>query len=125
MKFTLNSTEINLETLESYAADNQDFILEILNIYLEEMPIEYEILSKEIDQKNNIGIVFQAHKMKNNCQLCGVQPITDLLFSLEDGIDKNNNLDLLFIKNEINKCILESITLIEKIKSSMLINKMN
>ncbi|MBP6456637.1 MAG: Hpt domain-containing protein [Chitinophagaceae bacterium] len=121
MKKKLNTTEINLETLESYASKNQNFIVEILNIYIEEMPIEHEILLNAIEHYDMPKIVFQAHKMLNNAQLCGVQPLSDLLILLEDEIKNvNSTLDIEFTKIEIKKSIDESLTLIKEITNNLL-----
>jgi HPt (histidine-containing phosphotransfer) domain-containing protein len=118
MKTYLNTTSIDLTTIQAYASGNQNFIIEIINIYINEMPLEYELLCKEYEANNLKGISFQAHKMKSNAKLCGVEPLTEFLNNLENISDSENSNIETIIKN-VKLSIDDSIKLLENVLFEM------
>ena len=57
--------------------DAEDFILQVINIFLETVPANTEALKKACDEKNWEQVYFFAHKIKANVNLLAIDSICD------------------------------------------------
>ena len=63
----------NLDKIKEMAEGDEDFILSVISVFLEEVPIDLEGLEKAIQEKNYEQIYKLAHKIKPNVDLLGME----------------------------------------------------
>lgn len=99
---------INLEYLYEIADNETDFVKEIINDYLSNVPAQFVELEKSIATQDLESTRFNAHKMKSAFQFMGVQTLVELSQQMEKAEDK----DAVTIYNqniELMKPIVESV----------------
>lgn len=81
MKLTLDLTFLN-----EISGGDQDFIKDVLNTFLEEMPKDIEQMNQAILQQDNKMIGRMAHKTKSTLQTLGLHDLKKLALTIEQSI---------------------------------------
>ncbi|WP_397298801.1 Hpt domain-containing protein [Nonlabens ulvanivorans] len=75
---------LELETLKDNFGDDVETFVQILDIFLHEVPVDYQLLKKQIETKDyeNAGEI--AHKIKSSYRLLDMEMETMLLQEIEN-----------------------------------------
>ncbi|MES2730467.1 MAG: Hpt domain-containing protein [Bacteroidota bacterium] len=79
-----DTRQINLDHLYDLASGDKDFIREMIEYYLSQVPVIGENLLKYQAQKNWVELGEVAHKAKSSFKFMGIQLLTDDAKELED-----------------------------------------
>ncbi len=71
-KTVLDSDLIDLSYLRELSGGSEEFEKEMIELYLNQTPIELEILNKAIEREDFAGVKATAHKLKSSFSLMGV-----------------------------------------------------
>ena len=75
---------INLDHLFDLAAGDKDFVKEMIEYYLNQVPVVSQDLIRFYEQKDWYALGEIAHKAKSSFKFMGIQQLTDLAKELED-----------------------------------------
>lgn len=96
---------LQLETLtDNFGKDPETFV-QILNIFLEEVPVDYELLKKQIATQDYKQAGETAHKVKSSYRLLDMAMETMLLQEIENRAKEQQNtqeIPMLFEQFEVN-----------------------
>lgn len=85
-----NKMKINLSYLQDLSGNDSEFIIDILNTFLEENPKDLEATQEAMNIGDTTQIGKLAHKMKSSFQMLGVEEIRVLAFNIEQGAKKED-----------------------------------
>jgi HPt (histidine-containing phosphotransfer) domain-containing protein len=96
-----SSTRVtNLDYLTELSKGNQQFIQDMINIFLEENPVEIELLSESVKEKQFESIKTYSHKLKSTVPFVGIgRFLDDDIAEMEElALQKENmpRIELLF-----------------------------
>lgn len=100
----MNTTDkiTNLDYLTELSKGNEEFIGDMIRIFLEENPKEVNDLEEAIKQKDHSAIKTTAHKMKSTIPFVGVDRIIGTEISEIEKLGTENGdlerIELLFIR---------------------------
>ncbi len=102
--------QYNLDKLNELSGGDMDFILSILTVFVEETPQDLADLKLAIEVEAYDAMYQNAHKIKPNVDLLGMDETTAHILSIETEAKTNKNLsriEKLFPKVEtsIQECI--------------------
>lgn len=80
--------KINLSYLRDLSGDDSEFIIDILNTFLEENPKDLEATQVAINSGDVVQVGKLAHKMKSSFQMLGLEEIRALAFKIEQNAKK-------------------------------------
>jgi len=84
----------NLRYLNELSNGNQEFIKEIIQIFLIEMPKEIQSIEKSIHEKDYEAIRQATHKLKSTIPFVGLDlTIQEEVYKMEDLAEKRTDLD--------------------------------
>ncbi len=63
----------NLDKINEMAEGDEDFVLSVVSVFLEEVPVDLEALEDAVTSKNFEQIYKLAHKIKPNVDLMGME----------------------------------------------------
>lgn len=63
----------NLEKINEMAEGDEDFIISVISVFLEEVPVDLQALETAIEEKDFNQIYKMAHKIKPNVDLLGME----------------------------------------------------
>jgi HPt (histidine-containing phosphotransfer) domain-containing protein len=86
---TTEYKHINLEYLYEIADNETDFVKEIINDYLSNVPAQFVELEKAVLTLDKESTRFMAHKMKSAFQFMGVQTLVELSQQMEKAEDND------------------------------------
>ena len=115
---------VNLKDLYDLARGNNTFIVEMIDIFLEQNPADLEKMRLAID-KNDFGTVkAMAHKMKTSVGFMGMKPLLEPLTEMEtmaEEAGKMPEITTLYkrIKGDCEMAIKELQEVLIKIKSGI------
>jgi HPt (histidine-containing phosphotransfer) domain-containing protein len=105
---------INLEYLNEISNGNTDFIIDLIDMFFEQIP-EYQIsLSDLYDKKDWINLGKLAHKAKSAILMVGMKGLADDLKKLEENAKEGININE--YHEIIVKFVRESDLAIEELK---------
>lgn len=102
----------NLDKINEMAEGDQDFIDSVISVFLEEVPVDIELLEKALLAKDH-GQVYQlSHKIKPNVDLLGMEQTRAIALELETlGKEKGNMEEIEkrfpLLKTDITQVIAE------------------
>ena len=104
--------DLKLDYLNEIAGGDTEFINEILETYLNEIPKDMQILHQAITSKDLSKVQKIAHKMKSSFRLLGLSDLHDASLNLEnaakqeiaDWINHQKSLD--FIQTQVNTSLV-------------------
>lgn len=90
-----NTQTLELDMLKENFGDDPETFVQIMDIFLQEIPEDVALLKTKFDsnQVKNIGLV--AHKIKSSYRLLGMEVETMLLQELETGAKNGMQVDQL------------------------------
>ncbi len=91
----------NLEYLEEVAQGSKEFIVEMLDKFLEQTREAVEVLEKSIESGNSDEVRRLAHKLKPTFVIVGVQRIFELLKTMEGEAENSDNSGIKVIFTEM------------------------
>jgi HPt (histidine-containing phosphotransfer) domain-containing protein len=94
----MNYTYINLDYLNEVSDGDIDFVNEIINDYLNKVPIQFVELQAAVNAGDDDAARFIAHKMKSSFQFMGVEQLVLLAQQIENA--EMDQKDIVF-----NECI--------------------
>jgi HPt (histidine-containing phosphotransfer) domain-containing protein len=113
----VNSNDIKFELLIKLAGGDDDFIREMLSLFLEKAPSSLEILEASIKNNDLTSVANQAHKLKSSIQIIADNELHLLIKKIEEDANKNGS------KSELTKNIgqlnTQMITLFDAIKTRL------
>lgn len=78
-----------LDKIQELGEGDEDFVLSVISVFLEEVPIDLDALEEALAQSNIEQIYKLAHKLKPNLDLMGMEPARALALEIET-MGKNN-----------------------------------
>jgi PAS domain S-box-containing protein len=102
-----NPHQINLESLKEFSGGSKEFEKELIELFMEQVPIEIAELEKAFTEENTFQIKSISHKLKSSMAVMGLFSLNAYLSFIEDNalISENRNESLR--KLETVKKILE------------------
>ncbi|MDX2128643.1 MAG: ATP-binding protein [Chloroherpetonaceae bacterium] len=108
-----NHEKLNLENLETFAGGDVEFINEMIDLFLTQMPAQVDALIKSYEEKNYQMLKSIAHKIKPNFHLMGFPEQKNVLSEIEEICENENFIDsqkldqnLIKFKNRLSACYL-------------------
>lgn len=106
---------LDLSLLEEKADGDTEYMKDIIQSYIDEMPVYLDELNSLIPQNNPVAIAKQAHKMKSPAALLGALELKDTLSLIEkEGIQGNTSIDYKALIKKVNILCLLSIDELKK-----------
>ena len=102
----------DLKQLEELSGGSKDFIIEIISVFISEVPSQVEDIKNAFTQDNMEDLASNAHKLKPSIDLLGINAITQDIRSIEAiARNKENLSDLKGLINNVdvnlNKTLIE------------------
>ncbi len=63
----------SLDKINEMAEGDEEFIVSVISVFLEEVPVDLEALEKALDEMNYEQVYQLAHKIKPNVDLLGME----------------------------------------------------
>jgi PAS domain S-box-containing protein len=101
---------IDLTYLKKVSNNNQEFIQEIINTFLESMPKSIEDINTFLKEKNWIQLGKVAHKIKPTITLMGIHSLKDKILQLEiEAKNGANDTSIIMLSENIIQNLLRAI----------------
>lgn len=102
----------SLDKVNEMAEGDQDFIVSVVSVFLEEVPIDLEALKTAIAQKNYDQVYKLSHKIKPNVDLLGMEQTRATALELETLGKNEGNMSEIeskfpLLKKDIQQVISE------------------
>ena len=109
---TSSNKHIDLTYLKQLANGSNEFILEMITVFMEQTPLEISNLEKHLKNKDWKSLHGTAHKMKPSFSFMGIKELENVIKLVNEYAANETNLDLLpemvsKIKNTCNEAIKE------------------
>lgn len=109
---TITHKHIDLTYLKQLSNGSNEFINEMITVFMEQTPIEIGNLEKYLEAKDWKSLRAIAHKMKPSFSFMGMKELDSLIKLIEEYAANETNLDQLpemisRIKNSCNEAIKE------------------
>ncbi|HXL57642.1 MAG TPA: hypothetical protein VN958_15380 [Chitinophagaceae bacterium] len=98
---TNGSRLYNLERLYEIDNGNDEFIREIINVFLRNIPLNARDLVKAANEKKWDNVYFLAHKMKANIELLNIKSIREEIRLVERNAKAKIHLDQIVDKAKL------------------------
>lgn len=83
----------NLEQLEAIASGNEDFVIKMVNMFLEMTPALLERIAAGIQIQDWTEVKSAVHKMKPSVDMMGVTDLYQVIRDIENNAKTNTNLE--------------------------------
>jgi len=83
---------INLSYLNSISGGNDAFILELIDLFFEQVPDYQEMLQQYYKEKDWYNLARTAHKAKSAILMVGMESLADELKKLEENAKEEKNI---------------------------------
>ncbi len=99
-EFKINSTskEINLAELYELAKGDEEFIKEMIELFLEQSPSDIQEIGKAIKENDFDTIRAIAHRMKTSVGFMGLRPLLKPLSKMEALAEVNDSMDKIIVE---------------------------
>ena len=97
----------DLTFLKQISDNDMDFIKDVLNTFLEEMPKDMDALTVAIESKNFTDIGKVTHKTKSTLQTVGLTELKDLALTIEQTIKQGSTDPELLVQATTFKANME------------------
>ncbi len=115
MKANINDNKFDL--LIKLAGGDDDFIREMLNLFLEKAPSSLEVLNTSFKNNDLAAVANQAHKLKSSIQIIADSELHLLIKKIEEDANTNRS------KSELTQSIVQlntqMVTLFNSIKTRL------
>ena len=75
--------EIDLSYLEDITGGDKEMMLEMLSLFLEDIPAQVELIKTAVEEKNMKAVGTESHKLKPALQYVGFNEMYELVKELE------------------------------------------
>ena len=107
--------EIDLSYLEDITGGDKEMMLEMLTLFLEDIPSQVELIKKAVEEKNMKAVGTESHKLKPALQYVGFNEMYELVKELEVlGKSGEKHGEAKKIMNALVKQMKISLPLLEK-----------
>ncbi len=112
--------KINLTYLETLADGNNELIIELAQIFIEQVPEFIAEMNEHYTNKNWQALSAIAHKAKSSIDIMGLSELRKMLKNLEIDAKNNENTDsyksvIAYFTSTCNNAIIECEELIKKL----------
>lgn len=102
----------NLDKINELAEGDEDFIISVISVFLEEVPVDLVALEEAIQKKDFENVYKLAHKIKPNVDLLGMEQTRAIALEIETlGKSASNeeeiNQKFPILKKDIHQVIEE------------------
>ncbi len=84
---------IDLTYLNTLAKGNQEFVSEMIRIFMQQTPAALQSIKTSLDNKDWKSVRALAHKMKPSFAFMGIHSLKDVIHSIEEFADKEHNTE--------------------------------
>jgi HPt (histidine-containing phosphotransfer) domain-containing protein len=92
---TTNAKHIDLTYLKELSNGSNEFIMEMISVFIEQTPIEIANLEKHLAAKDWKSLRATAHKMKPSFSFMGIKELESVIKTVEEYSANETNLELL------------------------------
>jgi len=92
---TTSLKHIDLTYLKQLSNGSNEFIIEMISVFMEQTPIEISNLEKYLEEKDWKSLRAIAHKMKPSFSFMGIKELDALIKLIEEYAANETNLELL------------------------------
>lgn len=90
-----NNEYVNLDYLKSLAKGNMKFIEDVISLFLVQTPVAIDNMKSHLNSKTWQLLLAEAHKLKPSFRFMGIKELEEVVHSIEESVEKQENLDLL------------------------------
>ena len=83
----------NLDKINEMSEGDQDFVISVISVFLEEVPVDLEGLEKAIGERDYENVYKLAHKIKPNVDLLGMEQTRATALEIETLGKNTANMD--------------------------------
>ncbi|MDC6351898.1 Hpt domain-containing protein [Zeaxanthinibacter sp. PT1] len=83
----------NLDKINEMAEGDEDFVLSVISVFLEEVPVDLEALEQGISSRDHHLVYQMAHKIKPNVDLLGMEQTRATALEIETLGKNEANMD--------------------------------
>ena len=114
------SAIFDLTYLKEVSKGNNDFMLEMINIFLSKTPETLKLLENYIEEKNWEQVGFFAHKLKATYAYMGMLDLKEDLIKIEKSAKNMDGIEQIpEIYTKLKSSTAPALTEIEKIKNTL------
>jgi HPt (histidine-containing phosphotransfer) domain-containing protein len=84
---------INLDLLSRTVNGNKKVIVEIMNVFLEQLPDDIVAINEAVEKTDFVAVKRQCHKMKSSVAIMGIDALVALLEEMEELGNKAENIE--------------------------------
>ncbi len=101
-------THINLDYLNSMSGGDKDFMVEVIEEYMEREPANFQLLVDAIDALSYPNMRYYAHKLRSAVQMVGAKELLQKLEQVELLAAEKDEKSLLIFKSipDLNSKVL-------------------
>jgi len=90
---TSGNKYIDLDYLRQISNGSNEFIYQMITVFIEEIPNEIKNLEKHLEKRDWKALRGTAHKMKPSFSFMGVKELEDSINGIEKNSEEEKNLD--------------------------------
>ncbi|TDQ30858.1 Hpt domain-containing protein [Zeaxanthinibacter enoshimensis] len=83
----------NLDKINEMAEGDEDFVLSVISVFLEEVPVDLEALEQGISSRDHNQVYQMAHKIKPSVDLLGMEQTRATALEIETLGKNEANMD--------------------------------
>lgn len=112
---------MNLDFLSKTVNGNKKVILDIMNVFLEQLPGDMLSINDAVKKSDPLAVKRQCHKMKSSVSIMGMQVFVNLLDEMEELGDNASDMVLIEKLNiQINDLAQQAIQEVNEEKTNFL-----
>jgi len=85
--------EIDMSYLSDIAGGSEEFMIEMIDIFIEQTPLYFEQLEEAVNSKDWKGAGDVAHKIKPTLAFMGIEEAKDIMAEIERRARTNDNVN--------------------------------
>jgi|SRR6476661_4914673 len=102
-------TDIDLSYLREVVSGNTEFMIEMIDIFLDQTPGFVDDLTKAIEEKDWPKVALVAHKLKPTFSFMGIASANELMEDIERDARDQTNLDEVVNRFHLMQDVLQTI----------------
>lgn len=96
-----NEKLINLDYLNEISEGDQDFIREMISLFIVNTPISLEEIRHSFEKNDFVKLKSEIHKLKSSFNLLGIEQVSQCIISIEKELERGGNNEKL--KKQLNE----------------------
>lgn len=85
----------DLSYLNELSGGDQEFRLEMIEIFVDEVPQEISLINQNLEEENWDGVKFYVHKLKSKIRIIGLHKIYEIAEDIEQRIKRGAGGELI------------------------------